>query len=199
MTHLFPNIAVPILAALLLACSTPPVKSEDALQQMAAKPIADKPYAGEDRNWDLFPVDKLRTGDYHAPTPTTIPGARVVTTYTLHDWLVSGKKLLLANVLNGTGETLESIPTSVWLNGAGIGGEFNDQYQNFLGGKLAALTQGDKSRTLVFYCLSVECWLSYNTALRAARLGYRDVYWYRGGIESWEAAGLPVVPVRASN
>ena len=41
------------------------------------------------------------------------------------------------------------------------------------------------------YCLSAECWLSYNATLRALRLGYLDALWYRGGIEAWTDARLP--------
>jgi len=35
-------------------------------------------------------------------------------------------------------------------------------------------------------------------ALRAVAAGYGKVYWYRGGIEAWTAAGLPTArtPVR---
>jgi rhodanese-related sulfurtransferase len=43
----------------------------------------------------------------------------------------------------------------------------------------------------VFFCSGVRCWLSYNAALRAVRGGYANVYWYRGGIDAWRAAGLP--------
>jgi rhodanese-related sulfurtransferase len=32
---------------------------------------------------------------------------------------------------------------------------------------------------------------SYNMALHVIALGYRTVYWYRGGEEAWAAAGLP--------
>lgn len=42
------------------------------------------------------------------------------------------------------------------------------------------------------YCLSPERWMSYNVSLRAINLGYTNVLWYRGGIESWKKAGLPV-------
>lgn len=45
---------------------------------------------------------------------------------------------------------------------------------------------------MVFYCASTMCWMSYNAALRARALGYLDVLWYRGGIEAWKAAGLPL-------
>jgi PQQ-dependent catabolism-associated CXXCW motif protein len=52
---------------------------------------------------------------------------------------------------------------------------------------------------LVFFCVNSQCWLSYNASLRAAALGYTNVYWYRGGIESWRAAGLPLARVAASS
>ena len=34
--------------------------------------------------------------------------------------------------------------------------------------------------------------MSYNASLRAIALGYTNVLWYRGGIEAWKQAGLPV-------
>jgi rhodanese-related sulfurtransferase len=42
---------------------------------------------------------------------------------------------------------------------------------------------------VAFFCAGPRCWLSYNAALRAVRLGYRRVLWYRGGIEAWGAGG----------
>ena len=42
-------------------------------------------------------------------------------------------------------------------------------------------------RTVVFFCESAQCRLSGNASLRALALGYH------GGIEVWEAAGLPMV------
>jgi PQQ-dependent catabolism-associated CXXCW motif protein len=51
----------------------------------------------------------------------------------------------------------------------------------------------DKNAPLVVYCLSSECWLSYNATLTASELGYKNLYWYRGGISAWNQAKLPVV------
>ncbi|HTO10396.1 MAG TPA: rhodanese-like domain-containing protein [Candidatus Binatia bacterium] len=62
-----------------------------------------------------------------------------------------------------------------------------------LGFALAGLTRGDKNAPLAFFCLSAECWLSYNAALRARTLGYTAVSWYRGGVKAWEAAGLDLL------
>ena len=43
---------------------------------------------------------------------------------------------------------------------------------------------------MVFYCLA-DCWMSWNAAKRAAAWGWRQVLWYRDGMDGWEAAGLP--------
>jgi rhodanese-related sulfurtransferase len=51
----------------------------------------------------------------------------------------------------------------------------------------------DRNMPLVIFCDSTVCWQSYNAALRAASAGYVNVYWYRGGVEAWRAAGLPTV------
>ena len=58
------------------------------------------------------------------------------------------------------------------------------------------VTGGKKSRPLAFYCVNSQCWLSYNASLRAVALGYTRVLWYRGGVEAWRAAGLPLGQVR---
>jgi adenylate cyclase len=34
-----------------------------------------------------------------------------------------------------------------------------------------------------------------NLALRLARMGFTEVYWYRGGRETWEFAGLEEAPL----
>jgi rhodanese-related sulfurtransferase len=47
----------------------------------------------------------------------------------------------------------------------------------------------------VLFCLSKTCWLSHNAAVRAVALGYRKVFWCRGGREAWVAAGLAMEPV----
>ena len=60
------------------------------------------------------------------------------------------------------------------------------------GAFLTQATGGDRARLIVTYCQGVKCWGSYNAALRAIRLGYTNVHWYRGGVEAWQQAGLPL-------
>jgi PQQ-dependent catabolism-associated CXXCW motif protein len=75
-------------------------------------------------------------------------------------------------------------------------GSLNDATQQQFGQFLGQATGGNKQYPLVLYCLSTQCWMSYNAALRAINLGYTNVLWYRGGIEAWKQAGLPVQSVQ---
>ena len=43
----------------------------------------------------------------------------------------------------------------------------------------------------IFQCNGPECWKSYKACRTAIGLGFSKVYWYRGGMPDWEAAGLP--------
>ncbi len=52
---------------------------------------------------------------------------------------------------------------------------------------------GDKARTVVTYCSDFQCHASTNAAKALMRLGYQDVYDYKGGRKDWTGAGLPLV------
>ena len=134
------------------------------------------------------PAKQLHAGAMHGPTPASIPGGQVVTTKGLIG-LVQGQQApyLLFDVL-GQPETLPNAVPAVWLSQPGA---YNDAVQQQAVQMLAQRTQGRKDVALVFYCLSRECWMSYNAALRAINAGYTNVLWYRGGIEAWKMAGLP--------
>lgn len=151
-------------------------------------------YADEDRDWGVAPSAQLRRPPYSAPTPREIPGGRVATTLELKAMLDGAGPPLVIDVISGEGHI--SIAGALWLPGAGHGTHFVDPLQALFAERLGRLTGGDKSRPLAFFCVNAQCWLSYNAALRALALGYGRVYWYRGGIESWRAAGLPLARVQ---
>jgi len=152
--------------------------------------------ADEGADFGVAPARELRLSDHAAPTPREVPGARTIGTPQLRAWLErdAPPRPLLFDVVGGTGH--ESIPGAHWLPGAGRGSSFDDPLQAELARTLQALTGGDQARPLVFFCVSTHCWLSYNAALRAIALGYRGVYWYRGGLEAWVDAGGHLAPVR---
>lgn len=58
--------------------------------------------------------------------------------------------------------------------------------------KLAELIPS-KDTPIVFYCTNTQCAASGKAAHKAAEYGYSRLYKYTGGIEDWQAKGLPVV------
>ena len=137
---------------------------------------------------EVAPSASLRLSDYSAPTPESIPGARLIGTAELRHAVqeAPAARPLLFDV---RGERQQSLPGAIWLPGAGRGSSFEDGVQKQLAATLREVTRGDASRMLVFFCAGPRCWLSYNAALRAARLGYRNVRWYREGTEVWGEGG----------
>ena len=75
----------------------------------------------------------------------------------------------------------------------------SDAYQARLGQKMQQLTRGDRSVPVVAMGPDAERFQGRNLALRLVALGYSEAYWYRGGSEAWEAAGLPTTELVGQN
>jgi PQQ-dependent catabolism-associated CXXCW motif protein len=145
-------------------------------------------FADEDRSWGIEPPPGYRAKDYHANTPDSVPGASVIRTGELKAKLEQQPRPFLIDVLSGP--VHRSLPGALWLHNGGLGDFDAAEEKRFLD-VLTLVSGADKARELVFFCSGPRCWLSYNAALRAARAGYTNVFWYRGGIEAWREAGLP--------
>jgi len=143
---------------------------------------------GERQDFGVAAKKELHTGAMHGPTPASIPGGQIITTQALIDLRRTQPKALVFDVLGGP----EALPGALGALPAHQAGSFDDAVQREFGQYLQQVTQGNKDVPLVFYCQSVQCWMSYNAALRAGRMGYTRVLWYRGGIEAWKRAGQPV-------
>jgi len=143
--------------------------------------------ANELTDWNVPPQSELQT-NVGSPTPLVIPGARRIGTAEMLR-LVNTDAILI-DVLRDSGQ--HTIPSSIYIPGAGDGGNFHDRIQRRFGQVLSQLTSQDANRELAFFCQGAQCWESYNAALRAVQLGYRNVLWYRGGIQAWAAAKLPL-------
>ena len=167
------------------------VRSDEPLESFE---IEDKSYADEATDFGFPPISSLIPTNYHEPVTIYMPGGKLISTYQLHKTLLSKKaKPIVINVLQG--DASEAIPGSIWLSGAGSYGRITDKTQKQLETQLKTITKNDKRKQLIFYCAGITCWSSFNAALRAVNLGYRNVHWYRGGLKSWYAAGLPTTPV----
>jgi PQQ-dependent catabolism-associated CXXCW motif protein len=128
--------------------------------------------------------------DVATPTPMSIPGGHVITTLEVAQ--TRGMQVLLLDVLAGAPH--QEIPGAVWLPGAGMAGTYNDDVQRTLWQVASQASHMNPEYPIVVFCAGSRCWESYNAALRLINLGFKTVLWYRGGLASWEAAGLPMSP-----
>ncbi len=150
--------------------------------------------AMERQDFGVPPTSELHSGEMHGPTPASIPGGQLITTKGLVELIEGGQvPVLILDVLGGP----EMIPGAQYAVPASQPGAFNDLTQQQFGQFLAQATGGNMQYPLVLYCLSPQCWMSYNASLRAINLGYTNVLWYRGGVEAWKEAGRPVVSAQA--
>jgi adenylate cyclase len=141
-------------------------------------------HAEEDADFGIAADDVLHT-DYEAPTPKTAPGVRTIRTDELVGLLEQRKPLVLDTTPWG-----RSIPGAIGLR-AGMGGTIHDEYQERLGRKIQQLTVSDPSVPIVAMSWNAERYQGRNLSMRLIALGYTEVYWYRGGREAWQVAGLP--------
>lgn len=150
----------------------------------------------------LFSADGYRIGLYRSPTPDQAQGATIIDTAALQALLTHTPRPVLIDVyrrqwLQGQfieDQPHENLPGSHWLANTGDG-DLSTQWSEYFARNLKVLTAGDPARPLVFYCRS-DCWLSWNAVKRAGAMGYKNLYWYRDGLDAWQAANLPVTPAQ---
>jgi PQQ-dependent catabolism-associated CXXCW motif protein len=161
-------------------------------------PLSQSAYDNETQDYQITPgALTIRTNTFEAPTPTKIVGAETITTRDLRNLMASSSPPILVDVIGG--KPTMTLPGAVWWPWAGLGSSLKDNTETRLATALTKATGGDNTRAVVFLCLSKTCWLSHNAALRAVSLGYKNVYWYRGGRNAWTAAGLPLTAITAGN
>ena len=146
--------------------------------------------------------DSYRMGDYRGPTPSTLKGARVLSTEAAHKIWLNGAAVFV-DVLPQAPRPAHlppdviwrdkprfDIPGSIWLADTGYG-DLPQVAADYFHAGLRKAIGDDANKTIVFYCLS-DCWMSWNTAKRAVALGYLSVDWYPDGTDGWSASGFPL-------
>ena len=161
--------------------------------QAALRLAGERDHAEEDADFGVAPDDKLHASwNLAGLTPTTVPGVTTIHTAELERLLAEGQSIVIDPLLNSWGR---SIPGAVGLKRAGAAGTTSDATQDRLRRKVQALTKGDLSKPIVAIGWNSERFDGRNLALRLVALGHTRVYWYRGGREAWEVAGLPETEV----
>jgi adenylate cyclase len=162
-------------------------KAQYAIYQDALRLLGYRDHAEPDADYGV-PVDDYLHGDLVGLTPTTVPGSKTIVTAELQSLLADQNPLVIDTMLYTWGH---SIPGAIGLTGSGRGGILSGPMTERLGRKLQQMTKGDLSVPIVAMGWNSERFDGRNLALRMAALGYKQVYWYRGGREAWEVAGLP--------
>jgi PQQ-dependent catabolism-associated CXXCW motif protein len=140
----------------------------------------------------LFSAQGYRIAQYRSPTPATVDGAQTLDTPALQQLLAQPSPPLLIDVYRRPwvqGRFIDNEPH------ANLPGSLDQAWQDYFSQHLRKATAGQTDQPLVFYCRS-DCWLSWNAVKRAAAMGYKHLYWYRDGLDAWEAANLPVQAAR---
>jgi rhodanese-related sulfurtransferase len=120
-------------------------------------------------------------------TPTTAPGVKTVTAEEVKPLLARGGKLY--DLRRKASYVEKHIPGAVPL-------AFNEKsvkavsYDPKADSFDLAQLPADKGALLVFHSHGPDGWKSYKAAVAAARAGYRNVHWFRGGFAEWVAKGF---------
>lgn len=151
------------------------------------------------------PAD-YRMTDYRSPVPETVTGGRVVDGAEAEKlWAKTAEPGAVfidvfpqapkpPNLPEGTvwrTPKRTSIEGAHWLPNVGYG-VLSPPIETYFRDGMERLTQGDKSRAVVFFCLR-NCWMSWNAAKRAAEWGYSNVIWFPDGLDAWEEFDLATV------
>lgn len=144
-----------------------------------------------------------RTDEYRAPVPKTLIGARVIGADEAEVLLKAGSAVFIdvyprapkpPNLPAGTvwrDPTHMTIEGAHWLPNVGYG-VLSEEFESYFKTRLARLTDGDRARPVVFFCLK-DCWMSWNAGKRALSWGYTNVIWFSEGTDAWQEAGFDLV------
>ena len=146
-----------------------------------------------------------RLDAYNAPVPETLSGARKVDARALAAAMAEGAiaidVLLAPRRPPSLPQDRPWLPVprmhlsgSLWWPEVGRG-TISPALDDWFRARLGAVTAGDENKPIAFYC-KADCWMSWNAAKRAIGYGYRNVLWFPGGAEAWEAAGFPLQPAK---
>jgi rhodanese-related sulfurtransferase len=154
----------------------------------------DKFYANEEYGGGMTSFTAYKTQKWNDITPQKLDGVKTYGTKELATALQSDQAPVLIGVL---GSVKDAIPSTLTIINGGMAMEDatkDAEFEARFAGLLKLLSP-DQNKPIVFYCASRDLWLSVNAAMRAKKLGYTQVGWYRGGYESWKAANLPMADV----
>jgi PQQ-dependent catabolism-associated CXXCW motif protein len=139
-----------------------------------------------------FTNDGYRSKIYRSPTPKQTSFAKIVDAKDILKRSKDNENLVIVNVvpLDMVGSTFiqakphEGIVNSIWLPNVGYG-QIDKMTTTYLVENLNIAMNNNSNTVFVFYC-NIDCWMSWNAARRASSLGFKNILWYKNGIENWK-------------
>jgi rhodanese-related sulfurtransferase len=134
-------------------------------------------------------ADFKSVGSMLNTTPTSLPGAKIISAREAQDLIAKG--IPLYDVRDEEEYKIAHIPGSrsvPYREGSAKEVGFDPGDDQFALNRLPK----DKDAPLMMYCDGTICWKSYKSATMAIQNGWKNVYWFRGGFPEWKEAGLPV-------
>lgn len=122
-------------------------------------------------------------------TPVQLPGATVVTAAQVQQLIAKGA--VVVDTRNEKEFRGKQIPGAVFV-------PYHEKslkdvaYEAALD-DFSGLAKLDPAKPTVFHCNGAECWKSYKASRAALAKGFKQVYWFRGGLPEWEAMGMQVL------
>ena len=121
-------------------------------------------------------------------TPTSLPGAAVVNAAEVRRLM--GQGAVVADTRNEKEFKASHIPGAQFT--PYIEKSLKDTVYDAALDDFSALKKLDPNKPTIFHCNGAECWKSYKASRAAVAAGFKQVYWYRGGMPDWDAANAQV-------
>lgn len=121
-------------------------------------------------------------------TPVTAPGAKTVTAEEVKTLIAKGAKVY--DLRKKASYAEKHLPGAIY-------GKFDEKSVKSVSYDPAADTfdlsqlPSDKNTPVIFHGHGVDGWKGYKASVAAAKAGYKNVYFFRGGFAEWVAKGLP--------
>jgi rhodanese-related sulfurtransferase len=122
-----------------------------------------------------------RVAEWGTFTPTTLAGATVVDAAAVKRLQAQGA--VLVDTRTQSEFEQRAIPGARWV--PFIEKSLKDVAYDPKVDDFSGLTALDKSKPTVFFCNGAECWKSYKASRAALAAGFKQVYWFRGGMPEW--------------
>jgi rhodanese-related sulfurtransferase len=190
------NTENPDIASVLATSSPVPGGFSVVMKKTVAPEVRTKLvkwFANSSESTGLKPLSvQPELGDYKAVaqlgtfTPTSLPGAKLVTVNEVQKLVAQGAVLVdTRSEKEFKAKRVHQAVFAPYHEKSVKDVVFDVALDDF-----SALEKLAKNKPTIFSCNGAECWKSYKASKFAVAKGFTDVYWFRGGLPEWELAGL---------